>query len=100
VLLGAHDAAGDLVYCGAVTSGLGRMAKRQLEAPLRELEIDSPPVTDLRGQATSGHGVRWVRPQPVGVVEYREFTGQRFRHPAWKGLISVDPQGITLPPLI
>jgi bifunctional non-homologous end joining protein LigD len=44
--------------------------------------------------------VRWVRPQLVGVIDYREFTGRRFRHPAWKGLISVGPQGITLPPLI
>jgi len=56
-------------------------------------------VTARRGQATGGQGVRWVNPQLVGVIEYREFTG-RFRHLAWKGLISVDPQRITLPPVI
>jgi hypothetical protein len=32
------------------------LAKQRLEAQLRELEIDAPPVTARRGQATGGQG--------------------------------------------
>jgi bifunctional non-homologous end joining protein LigD len=98
LLLGAHDEGGDLVYCGAVTSGLGRMAKRSLHEQLREREIDSPSVLSRRAEVIGSHGVRWVKPQLVGVIEYREFTG-RFRHPSWKGLITADPKRIALPPV-
>jgi bifunctional non-homologous end joining protein LigD len=38
-------------------------------------------------------GVQWVRPQLVGEVAYREFTG-RLRHQSWKGLIEPNP-GLT-----
>ena len=83
------------MYCGAVTSGLGRMAKRSLHEQLREREIDSPSVLSRRAEVIGSHGVRWVKPQLVGVIEYREFT-VRFRHPSWKGLITADPKRIAL----
>jgi bifunctional non-homologous end joining protein LigD len=85
LLVGTHDAAGDLVFCGSVTSGLGRIAKRELAERLDALGIGTAPVSDMTewgGDAMDGRAVRWVKPHLVGVVEYREFTGRRFRHPA------------------
>ncbi|MEU6185755.1 hypothetical protein [Nocardia sp. NPDC047038] len=40
---------------------------------------------------------RWVKPQLVGTVEYREFIGA-LRHPSWRGLrVEIDPSGVRLP---
>jgi hypothetical protein len=89
LLLGAHDRAGDLVYCGSVTSGLSQQAKRQLHELLRGLETRTAAVADLGAPSTPSR-VRWCAPQLVGIVEYRGFTGRRFRLPSWKGLVRAD----------
>jgi bifunctional non-homologous end joining protein LigD len=96
LLLGAHDATGALVYVGSVTSGLSRTARRSLYSRLSALETPSSPFSRDR-QRSAAHGVRWVKPQLVGVVEHREFSGNKFRHPAWKGLLSADPDAVSLP---
>jgi bifunctional non-homologous end joining protein LigD len=97
LLLAAHDHSGRLVYCGAVTSGLSRIAKRSLYEQLRALELPTSPFAGER-HAPMIDNVHWARPQLVGAVEYREFTG-RLRHPAWKGVIAADPSHVVLPDL-
>jgi bifunctional non-homologous end joining protein LigD len=71
------------------------MSKRSLYEQVRVLETPTSPLLGQRGVQAIGHA-RWARPQLVGVVEYREFTG-RLRHPAWKGLIAADPAEVLLP---
>lgn len=40
---------------------------------------------------------RWVKPQLVGTVEYREFVCA-LRHPSWRGLrTEIDPIVVRLP---
>jgi bifunctional non-homologous end joining protein LigD len=42
--------------------------------------------------------VRWVRPELIGDIEYREYTGEGLRHPSWRGLRSdKELAEITLP---
>ena len=95
MLVAGHDSAGSLAYCGAVSSGLSRVAKRTIHEQLQVLEVSTSPVVPRLGEPVSGHA-RWVRPALVGMVEYREFPG-RLRHPAWKGLIALDPAEVSLP---
>ncbi|MGV7397182.1 ATP-dependent DNA ligase [Mycobacterium kansasii] len=96
LLVGGHDPSGRLVYCGTVSSGLSRAARRALFEPLRALEISAPAVTGLPAGAQLCH-VRWTMPHLVGAVEYREFTGH-LRHAAWKGLVGgADPAAVELP---
>lgn len=96
LLLGAYDSNRDLVYCGAVMSGLSHSAKRELYEKLRALEMSTSPLTHRPDLQAIRHA-RWVRPQLAGAVEYREFPGQ-LRHAAWKGLIPTDPATVSLPP--
>ena len=89
--MGAHNASGDLVFCGAVSSGLSRKARTALHARLSEIEAPHSPFTDM----PSSVGVRWVQPSLIAVIDYREFNG-RFRHPAFKGLLHADPTIVPL----
>ena len=41
--------------------------------------------------------IRWVNPQLIGAIEYREYTGRRFRHPAWKGMVAAPLETAVLP---
>jgi bifunctional non-homologous end joining protein LigD len=94
LVVGAHNASGDLVFCGAVSSGLSRKARTALHARLSEIEAPHSPFTDMPSSA----GVRWVQPSLIAVIDYREFNG-RFRHPAFKGLLHADPTIVPLPPV-
>jgi bifunctional non-homologous end joining protein LigD len=84
LLLGAHNADGDLVYIGHVGTGFSAAMRRELLSKLVEIETDAQPFADTppRSIAKDAH---WVTPTYVGDVEYREFTG-KLRHPSWKGL--------------
>jgi hypothetical protein len=86
------NASGDLVFCGAVSSGLSRTARTALHARLSEIESPRSPFTDMPSSAA----VRWVHPRVVATIEYREFSS-RFRHPAFKGLLRADPTNVPLP---
>jgi bifunctional non-homologous end joining protein LigD len=88
LLLGAHDPdTGELIYLGDVGTGFSEQERRDLQARLEPLECRShpfaldPPREDVRG-------ARWVRPDLVGEVVYRQVTrgAGRLRHTAWRGL--------------
>ena len=95
LLLGAHDSQGNLVYCGTVASGLGQANRRALHQLLCEHEMSRSPLADHRDHPMGS--IRWVNPRLIGAIEYREYTGRRFRHPAWKGLVAAPLETAVLP---
>ncbi len=85
LMLGVPSAAG-LRYVGQVGTGFTDEALRLLTAKLLELERKTPPFANEvpRGRARGG---RWVRPELVGEVVFRDWTADgRLRAPAWRGL--------------
>jgi bifunctional non-homologous end joining protein LigD len=93
--IGAHDSRGNLVYCGTVTSGLGQANRRALHQLLCQHETSRSPLADHRDHALGS--IRWVKPRLIGAIDYREYTGRRFRHPAWKGLVTASLDAAVLP---
>jgi bifunctional non-homologous end joining protein LigD len=74
LLLGAHDPAS------------GDRCLVELEHLLAPLSQRGSPFANAvpRDRACGAH---WVRPELVGEVVYRQFTGEgRLRHAAWRGL--------------
>lgn len=96
LLVGAHDYAGQLVYCGHVGSGFTERARRKLATLLTEISCATPPFAGTAPESIVGLA-RWVTPVLAGQVQYREFTGRRLRHASWKGLPRVDPRLVRLP---
>lgn len=97
LVLGAHTPDGRLVYIGNVGTGFTLAARRQLRARL-EILIEPVPPFDLGPNGRGGGVVTWVRPEVVGEVEYREFTGEGLRHPSWRGLrADKDPGAVKVP---
>ena len=94
LLVGAHDDRGQLIYSGAVQSGLTHRARAALAGQLARIPSATPPFTNTPVRAAGR--VKWVRPQIVVEVEYREFTG-RLRHPSLKSLSAIDPATVMLP---
>ena len=94
LLVGAHDATGDLTYCGTISVGFIDRARRGLGFRLARMRREASPfrLTDL---AVDDRLACWVEPVVVGRVEFREFTG-RLRHAAWKGVVDVDARGVSL----
>ena len=88
LLLGAHDGAtGELVYLGDVGTGFTERALRDLgERLARIARAASPFAAELPRDIV--RTVRWVEPELVGEVVYRQFTrsDRRLRHAAWRGL--------------
>jgi bifunctional non-homologous end joining protein LigD len=88
LLLGAHDrVTGDLVYVGDVGTGFTGQALRELQDLLTPLQRPTSPfATEV--PRDKARGTRWVRPELVGEVVYRQFTPheRRLRHTAWRGL--------------
>lgn len=96
LLVGAHDATGNFVYCGTLTVGFTEQQRRELYRHLFPLVVEASPFHSVGLTAHDGR-VRWVTPLVVGRVEYRDFTG-RLRHPAWKGVAStLDSNHVGLP---
>ena len=88
LVLAAHAPDGRLVYLGNVGTGFTMAARRKLRAHLDALAADRSPFdTPLTGRARVS-GVLFVRPELVGDVEFREYTGDGLRHPSWRGLRS------------
>jgi len=84
LLLGAHDAAGALRYCGKVGTGFDGAMLRRLHAKLRASPAKKPPVVDPE---RAERGAHWVAPKLVAEVEFTEWTDDgRVRHPAFVGL--------------
>lgn len=83
LLVGLHDAEGHLRYVGSVGTGFDERTLDALAAGLEALETSVCPFAERPPVP----GARWVRPELVCVVEYREMTdARRLRAPSFKGL--------------
>ncbi|WP_433274197.1 non-homologous end-joining DNA ligase [Actinosynnema sp. CS-041913] len=85
LLLGIPDGGG-LGFVGSVGTGFGEAELRGLTERLRALETSrSPFVSEVPRERA--RGARWVRPELVGEVVYRQWTADgRLRFPTWRGL--------------
>jgi bifunctional non-homologous end joining protein LigD len=97
LLLGAYGSDGKLHFIGHVGTGFTERMLRELAEKLRPLERKTPAfdATDLPRDVT--RLARWVAPDLVGEVRYRNWTEDgRMRHPSWRGLrIDKDPSEVT-----
>ncbi len=81
--VGAYDGAGRLRYLGSVGTGFKDRDLVTMKARLQEIES---PVSSFSDKVPL-RSVRWVKPELVAKVEYRELTkGLRLRAPSYKGL--------------
>jgi bifunctional non-homologous end joining protein LigD len=98
LLLGAYDAAGQLVYIGKVGTGFTNQMLADLADRLRPLRLDSSPI-DGPVPRPDTRDATWVEPRLVGDVEYRTVSPDgRLRHPAWRGLRSdKEPAQVSAP---
>jgi bifunctional non-homologous end joining protein LigD len=88
LLLGAHDAKGELRYCGKVGTGFDRASLGALRGKLERIERKSAPVADPPRM----RGVHWVAPRLVAEVEFTEWTRDgKIRHPVYLGLRDDKP---------
>ena len=91
LLLGTY-AKGVLLYAGNVGTGWNARTGHELHARLVKLEVDKP-MFDARtvkpgrwGRRTAG-GERWVKPQLVAEIAFREWTPDgHVRHAVFQGL--------------
>jgi bifunctional non-homologous end joining protein LigD len=83
VLVGAYTTEGQLQFCGVVGAGLSAAERRRLTQALEPLHRNASPFAAVSSDIAPY--ARWVRPELIGDIEYREF-GTTLRHPAWKGL--------------
>lgn len=95
LVLGVHDDAdGRLRYVGNVGTGFTQRDRQRLRAMLADRDhspFDEPLPADVRDP-------RWVAPELVGDVAYREWVRpeHRLRHPSWRGLrADVTPGQVT-----
>jgi bifunctional non-homologous end joining protein LigD len=83
LLLGVHDAGGDLRYAGKVGSGFTDDGLKRLATRLRALARVTPPFDG----AVKERGTHWVTPKLVAEVAFSGWTTDgRLRHPVFKGL--------------
>jgi bifunctional non-homologous end joining protein LigD len=76
LLLGVHDAQGELRHAGRVGTGWSRPAARELYVQLQALAAKASPFAqDAKRRSTAGpSGARWVRPTLVAEVQFAEWT--------------------------
>jgi DNA ligase D-like protein (predicted ligase) len=85
LLLGYHDADGDLVYAGKVGTGFDTGTLRGLAERLAGLERDSPAFH--KGRLPAAPGVHWVEPCLVAQIGFAEWTRDgQLRQPRFEGL--------------
>lgn len=86
LLLGVHDCARKLIYCGRVGTGFDESSLDLLWERLKGLEQNEPPF-DNPPEGGDAKGVRWVRPELVAEVEFTQWTKEGvLRHPSFQGL--------------
>ena len=84
LLLGVHDAEGQLRYAGNVGSGFDDAALRDLRRRLDALAVDTSPFA---GKAGGVRAPLWVKPQLVAEVSFAQWTsGGSIRHGVFHGL--------------
>jgi bifunctional non-homologous end joining protein LigD len=79
---------GRLRYVGGVGTGFTEATLQMLESKLTPLEIDMAPFTQeqMKGKPELKNA-RWVRPELVAVIEFRQLTSAgKLRAPSFKGL--------------
>lgn len=95
LLLGAWTNEGRLQFCGSVSAGLNTAQRRHLLRALEPLQRRTSPFIGLAADAAAD--ARWVTPEFVVDVEYREFR-RTLRHPSFKGLRGdVDSRDVSVP---
>ena len=83
LLLAAHDADGDLRYCGKVGTGFDSATLKTLRSALERIEREGSALADPPRM----RGVHWVAPRLVAEVSFTEWTSDgRVRHPVFLGL--------------
>lgn len=83
LLLGYHDAAGQLCYAGKVGTGFNETTLADLGRRLAGLARDSNPFASGK-QPRAAH---FVQPELVAEIEFTEWTSEgHIRHPSFKGL--------------
>lgn len=88
LVVGLHRG-GAWVPAGRVGTGFGRMEAKQLKDRLDELLADHSVYS---GKAGSERGIRWVKPELVAEVEFRDITDSGLlRHAAYLGLREDKP---------
>ncbi|MEX0890663.1 MAG: DNA ligase D [Gemmatimonadota bacterium] len=91
LLVGAHDASGNLRYAGKVGTGFTAAVLRKLHDRLQVLERPAPPFSNPP-RGAGARGVHWVEPAMVVEVAFTEMTGDgSLRHPSFKGLREDKP---------
>jgi len=89
LLVGTRTPGGGLEYVGEVGTGWTRAEHARLVAQLVELATKESPFT--AGDHRLPRDARFVRPELVGRVAYREHRpGGLLRHPSWKGIVQPD----------
>jgi bifunctional non-homologous end joining protein LigD len=84
LLLGAHDAAGRLVYVGHMGGGFNREGLRQMRERLDKLERRTPP---FQAAPRTNEPAHWVAPKLVVEVKFAEWTSDgRLRQPIFLGV--------------
>jgi bifunctional non-homologous end joining protein LigD len=99
LLLGAYDDTG-LRYIGHVGTGFTEAVLRDLHTRMTCLAADASPFVD-EVPRDRAKGARWIRPDLVGEVEFRQWTRDgRLRHSSWRGLRpDKSPADVRLPDL-
>ncbi len=84
LVVGLYDDAGVLHYVGSVGSGFDERSLREVQCRLEGLAAEAPPLAEVD---RSLRGARWVAPELVARVEYRQVTGAgKLRAPVFVGL--------------
>jgi bifunctional non-homologous end joining protein LigD len=88
LLLGVHDAQGDLVYAGKVGSGFNETSLEQISGKLKKLAATQSPFKARIPE----RDVHWVKPKLVAEVTFSEWTGSgQLRHPVFHALRTDKP---------
>lgn len=89
LLVGYHDANGQLIYAGKVGTGFNQRTLHQLHAKLSRITTEKSPFADLKRAPGK---VSWVKPSLVAQVTFSEWTQDgRLRHPSFQGLREDKP---------
>lgn len=91
LLVGYHDAKGELRYAGKVGTGFTQTSLRELARRLRPLARERAPISPVpRGPGLKR--VHWLEPECVVEVEFTEWTADgRLRHPSFQGVREDKP---------